>query len=94
MENKDILVKPILSEKSYEMMEQNKYTFVVHKKSTKHQIKQAVESAFSVKVKDVNVMNYRGKKKRLGMYEGRRSSYKKAVVTLKEGYSLPFFESV
>ena len=81
----DIIIKPVFTEKSERLMQMGKYTFIVHIKATKPQIKKAVEKIFGVKVKKVNTMIYRGKVKRRGWFWGRRSNFKKAIVTLKEG---------
>ena len=89
---RDIIIKPIISEKSVEQMEQNKYTFKVDKKANKIDIKQAVEAIFKVKVTDVKTMNVKGKLKRLGRYQGRTPDWKKATVTLQEGDKIEIFE--
>ncbi|NLW25457.1 MAG: 50S ribosomal protein L23 [Clostridia bacterium] len=89
---RDIIIKPIISEKSVEQMEQNKYTFKVDKKANKIDIKQAVEAIFKVKVTDVKTMNVKGKLKRLGRYQGRTPDWKKAIVTLQEGDKIEIFE--
>ena len=90
---RDILIAPVVSEKSYELIEKNNsYVFKVHPDANKIEIKRAVEKLFNVHVLKVNVINVKGKPKRLGVYEGRRSSWKKAIVKLKEGETLPFFE--
>ena len=85
MEARDILIKPIVTEKSTALMEERKYTFRVPLSATKIQIRQAVEQIFKVKVQAVNTMRYEGKMKRLGRTQGRRSDWKKAVVSLKPG---------
>ncbi|NLG83906.1 MAG: 50S ribosomal protein L23 [Firmicutes bacterium] len=89
-----IVKRPIVTEKSNRLMEQNKYCFVVDPKANKHQIKQAVEEIFKVKVLAVNTMRMEGKIKRLGRSEGRRPDWKKAVVTLAPGSRIQFFEGV
>jgi large subunit ribosomal protein L23 len=81
---RDIIVKPLVTEKSTSLMEQNKYSFVVHPQANKIEIKNAVEEIFNVKVKAVNTLRMKGKKKRLGVYRGFRPNWKKAVVTLTE----------
>lgn len=73
-------------------MEQGKYTFRVPLAATKIQIRQAVEQIFKVKVQAVNIMRYEGKLKRMGRTQGRRSDWKKAVVTLKPGEAIELFE--
>ena len=91
----DIIIKPILSEKSYDGIANKKYTFMVHPDATKTQIKNAVEEIFEVKVEKVNTINVTGKMKRMGRTEGRRPSYKKAYVQLTdESKSIEFFESL
>ena len=91
----DIIIKPVLSEKSYDGIAAKKYAFKVMKSATKTQIKQAVETVFGVQVAKVNTVRVRGKKKRLGRNEGTTSSYKKAYVTLTEdSKAIEFFESL
>lgn len=92
MEARDILIRPIVTEKSTALMEQGKYTFRVPLAATKIQIRQAVEQIFKVKVQAVNTMRYEGKLKRMGRTQGRRSDWKKAVVTLKPGGAIELFE--
>mgnify|MGYP002542368303 FL=1 len=94
MDARDILVKPIITEKTTALMEEGKYTFRVPLAATKIEIRQAVEQIFKVKVEAVNTMRYEGKLKRMGRYQGRRSDWKKAIVTLKPGESIEFFEGV
>lgn len=91
----DIILEPILSEKSYDGIPAKKYTFKVAKSATKSQIKVAVEKIFGVKVAKVNTSNYDGKLKRMGRNEGRRAAYKKAIVSLTEdSKAIEFFESL
>ena len=91
----DIIIKPILSEKSYADIANKKYYFKVAKKATKTQIKNAVEEIFKVKVASVNTLNVYGKIKRQGRTEGLTGSYKKAVVQLSsDSKSIEFFESL
>ena len=92
MEARDILIRPIVTEKSTALMEQGKYTFRVPLAATKIQIRQAVEQIFMVKVQAVYTMRYEGKLKRMGRTQGRRSDWKKAVVTLKPGEAIELFE--
>ena len=92
MEARDILIRPIVKENSTALMEQGKYTFRVPLAATKIQIRQAVEQIFKVKVQAVNTMRYEGKLKRMGRTQGRRSDWKKAVVTLKPGEAIELFE--
>jgi len=84
--NYDIIIRPILTEKTYLLMSEGKYTFEVAKDATKPEIKKAVEEIFNVKVEKVNVMNVKPKPKRLGRIEGKTRSWKKAIVKLAEGY--------
>ena len=90
----DILIKPLLTEKITGLQEQaNRVAFVVKKDASRIEIRHAVESALKVKVKTVNVMNIMGKPKRQGRFVGKRSDWKKAIVTLKEGEKLELYES-
>jgi len=92
MEARDIIIRPIISEKSYDQIEQNRYTFQVDTRATKPQIARAVHEIFDVTVTCVNTMRVHGKPKRQGYTSGHRSNWKKAIVTLKEGDSIEFFE--
>jgi len=90
-----VLIQPLLTEKITALREQgNTVSFLVHPDANKIQIRQAVETLLKVKVSRVNVVNIRGKVKRLGRFVGKRSDWKKAFVTLKEGEKLELFESV
>ena len=81
----DVILRPVVTEKSMELMSDKKYTFYVHKDATKTQIKEAVEKMFEgTKVKSVNTMNQSGKTKRRGMTYGKTAKQKKAIVTLTE----------
>ena len=82
---RDIIIAPVVSEKSYGLMEQNTYTFFVSPDSNKTEIKQAIEQIFSVKVDSVNTVNREGKRKRSRTGFGRRKSTKRAYITLREG---------
>ncbi|WP_369272858.1 50S ribosomal protein L23 [Streptomyces sp. R11] len=88
---RDILIKPVVSEKSYALLDDNKYTFVVAPGSNKTQIKQAVETVFEVKVTGVNTINRQGKRKRTRTGFGQRASTKRAIVTLAEGDRIDIF---
>ncbi len=89
-----VLVRPLLTEKITGLREKtNTVGFIVHPDANRVQIKQAVESLLKVKVEKVNVLNIRGKVKRLGRFSGRRSDWKKAFVTLKKGEKLEMYES-
>ena len=95
MKQYDIIIKPILSEKSYADIANKKYTFKVAKNANKTQIKLAIEEIFGVKVDKVNTANCHGKLKRQGRYEGYTSDYKKAAVQLKkDSKSIEFFDSL
>ncbi|MCD6551056.1 50S ribosomal protein L23 [Thermotoga sp.] len=88
----DVLVRPIITEKALGLREQRKYVFEVNPLANKNQIKEAVEKIFNVKVEKVNVINIKPKPKRRGIFEGRTRSWKKAIVTLKEGYTIKELE--
>ena len=90
----DIIIKPVVTEKTTALMEENKYVFYVNKKSNKSEIKNAIQKLFDVKVEKVRTMNLRGKFRRMGRYEGYTSSRKKAIVTLQEGDSIQLFENI
>ncbi len=91
----DIIIRPVLSEKSYADIANKKYTFEVAKGANKTQIKQAVEEIFKVKVKSVNTENVYGKIKRQGRHEGLTGNYKKAIVQLTDdSKSIQFFDSL
>lgn len=91
----DIIIKPLLTEKSYAGIDGKKYSFVVDKRANKTEIKLAVEELFDVKVDSVNTVNVRGKLKRQGKHQGLTSSYKKAIVQLKsDSKAIAFFESL
>ena len=95
MNNYDIIVKPVLSEKSYSGIGLKDYTFIVLKQATKTEIKAAVEEAFGVEVIRINTRRCMGKKKRQGMFVGTTTAYKKAIVTLsKDSKSIEFFEGL
>lgn len=92
---RDVLLRPLLTEKITALREaKNKVGFLVRPDANRIQIKRAVESTLKVRVECVNVMNVKGKIKRLGKFSGRRPSWKKAIVTLKEGEKLELYESV
>lgn len=91
----DIIIKPIVTEKSMSEMSDKKYTFVVAKNTNKTEVKKAVESIFGVKVEKVNTINYDGKKKRMGKHEGTTASYSKAIVKLTaDSKEIEFFAGV
>ncbi len=88
----EVLVKPIITERSTGLMEDNKYTFKVDKNANKIEIKHAVETIFKVDVIEVRTMNVKGKLKRQGRTSGMTPGWKKAIVTVKAGQRLPIFE--
>ncbi|MBU1106928.1 MAG: 50S ribosomal protein L23 [Candidatus Riflebacteria bacterium] len=90
----DIVIQPIVSEKSYDRMGEGIYQFKVAKSANKSQIKDAIEVLFKVTVNKVNTLNVVRKPKRRGVFHGYTSTWKKAIVTLKEGDSIPFFEGI
>ena len=91
----DIILKPILSEKSYADIANKKYYFEVAKKATKTQIKVAVEQIFKVKVESVNTINMKSKPKRLGVHLGKTGEWKKAIVTLtSDSKTIEFFDGM
>ena len=91
---RDIIIKPVVTEKSMNLLADDKYTFIVDKRANKTEIKNAIESIFKVKVDRVTTMNMQGKMKRMGRFEGRRPSRKKAVVSLKPGHRITLFEGM
>ena len=82
---RDILLAPVVSEKSYSLLDENKYTFIVDPRANKTEIRLAVEKVFGVKVAAVNTINRQGKSRRTRTGIGRRKDTKRAIVTLKEG---------
>ena len=87
----DVLKKPVLTEKSLALMDENKYTFDVDVHSNKIEIRQAVEKLFNVKVESVHTINVKPKTKRLGKYVGKTNKRKKAIVKLAEGHKVDLF---
>ncbi len=90
---RDVIKNPVISEKSYKLIEENKYVFAVDPEARKEEIKDAIEAIFKVKVRSVNTLVKPGKKKRQGLTSGRTPSIKKAVVTLAAGDKIEFFET-
>jgi len=88
----DVLLRPVVSEKSYEQITQNRYTFKVHQDAHKTQVRQAVEQLFDVTVVAVNIVKVQPKPKRRGLTRGERQGWKKAIVQLKAGDSIEIFE--
>ena len=90
---RDVILRPIISEKSYNLIDEGKYTFEVDPRSNKTEIKQAVESIFKVKVSSVNTMNRVGKERKTRFGLGKRKDTKRAIVTLKSG-TIDIFSSI
>ena len=84
MDARDIILRPVVTEKSMDLMDNKKYTFDVLVSATKTQVRDAIEEIFDVKVKKVNIINVRGKEKRVGRYTGKTARRRKAIVTLTE----------
>ena len=92
LDPREVLIAPVVSEKSYSLINENKYSFRVHGKAHKTQIRQAVEELFDVKVTAVNIVKVQPKPKRRGFHKGIRPGWKKAVVQLREGDKIEIFE--
>ena len=90
-DHRDVLLAPVVSEKSYGLLDENKYTFLVDPRANKTEIKIAVEKVFGVKVLSVNTMNRQGKRKRLKVGFGKRNDTKRAIVQLAPGESIEIF---
>lgn len=91
--NRSVIIRPLVTEKMTNLQEkENKVAFVVDRDANKIEIRRAVEKRFNVKVEKVATMNLTGKMKKMGRFEGRRAGWKKAVVTLKTGFKIDFFE--
>ena len=90
-DHRDILIAPVVSEKSYGLLDANKYTFIVHPDANKTEIKIAVEKVFNVKVTSVNTMNRQGKRRRTRYGFGKKADTKRAIITLAEGQSIDIF---
>jgi large subunit ribosomal protein L23 len=90
---RDVILEPVVSEKSYSLLDQNAYTFVVHPQANKTEIRQAVEAIWGVRVLSVNTINRKGKLKRFRFVEGRRPNTKRAIVKLAEGDKIEIFET-
>ena len=90
---RDVVIRPIVSEKSYAGLEAGAYTFLVAKGANKTEIKEAVQSIWDVRVTSVNTLNRRGKVKRRGYTKGKRGDEKRAIVTLAEGDAIEIFET-
>jgi large subunit ribosomal protein L23 len=90
---RDVIIRPVVSEKSYAGIENNSYTFLADPRSNKTEIKEAVQAIWDVRVTSVNTLKRRGKVKRRGFTKGKRADEKRAIVTLAEGDSIEIFES-
>jgi large subunit ribosomal protein L23 len=88
----EVLLAPVVSEKSYSLIDDRKYTFKVHKSAHRTQVRQAVEELFGVEVQSVNMAKVPAKPKRRGLTRGMRPGWKKAVVQLKEGHEIEIFQ--
>jgi large subunit ribosomal protein L23 len=88
---RDVLLAPVISEKSYGLLDEGKYTFLVHPDTNKTEVKIAVEKVFGVRVTNVNTINRQGKRKRTRTGYGRRNDTKRAIVTLAEGDRIDLF---
>ncbi len=93
MDVSQVLIRPVVSEKSFVLAEAGKYTFRVHDKAHKTQIRQAVEQLFDVKVTGVRTVSVKSKPKRRGVHSGRTRSWKKAIVQVREGDTIPIFQA-
>src|SRR5581483_10692174 len=94
MEASQVIIRPVVSEKSFVLAELGKYTFRVHEKAHKTQIRQAIEQLFDVKVVDVRTVSVKSKPKRRGYTSGRTRQWKKAIVQVREGDSIPIFQGL
>ena len=91
MDARDILIRPLITERGTDLMQESKFVFVVDKRANKIQIAQAVKEIFNVTVLNVNTINVKGKTKRRGRTVGKTNSYKKAIVKLEAGQTIEFF---
>ena len=90
---RDVIIRPMVSEKSYAGLEANKYTFLVHNDASKTEIKEAIQKIWNVQVLSVNTLMRRGKVKRRRYTQGKRADQKRAIVTLSEGDTIEIFET-
>jgi large subunit ribosomal protein L23 len=90
---RDVIIRPVVSEKSYAGLEANKYTFLVHPEASKTEIKEAIQKIWNVHVVNVNTLKRKGKIKRQRFVEGKRPDQKRAIVTLAEGDQIEIFET-
>lgn len=89
---RDVILAPVVSEKSYGLIDHNAYTFTVHPDANKTEIRQAIETIWDVRVVSVNTINRKGKTKRFRFTQGRRADTKRAIVKLREGDKIDLFE--
>jgi large subunit ribosomal protein L23 len=94
MQHSQVIIRPVVSEKSYVLSAAHKYTFRVHPDAHKTEIRQAVESLFEVKVLEVRTMSVKSKPKRRGLTRGRSRSWKKAIVQVRPGDTIPIFQGL
>ncbi len=94
MDPSQVIIRPVVSEKTYVLSGENRYTFRVHSDAHKTQIRQAVEELFDVHVVDVRTMSVKSKPKRRGLVSGRTRSWKKAIVQIKPGETIPIFQGL
>ena len=92
LSSQQVLIAPVVSEKSYSLIENNKYSFRIHPQAHKTQVRQAVEELFEVKVVGVNIVKVKPKPKRRGFSKGTKPGWKKAIVQLRAGDSIEIFE--
>ena len=90
----EILLAPVVSEKSYNLIDQRKYAFKIHPDAHRTQVRQAVEQLFDVHVERVNILKVQAKPKRRGLIKGTRPGWKKAIVQVREGEAIPIFEGI
>ncbi|MDR1160689.1 MAG: 50S ribosomal protein L23 [Syntrophomonadaceae bacterium] len=91
---RDVIIRPLVTEKSMNLLEENKYTFIVGKRSNKTEIKNAIEKIFKVNVEKVSTMNVKGKPKKMGRFIGKKPDYKKAIVKVRSGEKIRIFDNV
>jgi large subunit ribosomal protein L23 len=94
MDASQVIIRPVVSEKSFVQAEIGKYTFRVHSDAHKTQIRQAIEELFEVRVRDVRTVSVKSKPKRRGIYAGRTRTWKKAIVQLQPGDTIPIFQGL
>ena len=90
----EVLLAPVVSEKSYNLIEERKYAFKIHPDAHRTQVRQAVEQLFDVHVERVNILKVQAKPKRRGLIKGTRPGWKKAIVQVREGETIPIFEGL